>query len=556
METVKTDVLIIGGGLASLCAAIECCKYGVDVTIADKGRIGSSGSSPTSGASPQVLLPPELGGHPDDSSEIYFSDIVRGSDYLSDQHKAAILVDEAPQRTIEEDRMGVPFLKKPDGKFETYITFGMSYPRVGPVRLDGGGMMQALRKEALHRGARPVEDVMITRLICGDGRVQGAAGIHVFSGVPYLFKAKCVIVAAGSALAIYPYSSASYLTTGDGYALCWDLGLKFANMEFIEYTLIPAPNGIPFPTGGIKPTTGRGAIFFNRLGERFMAKYDPEKMELTSRGTIVRAIYTELKSGNGPCCLDATSLKAPTMPLRKLQEACGIDWRQEKIPWVPAVHTFLGGVMIDEKGFTGIPGLYSAGETAGHGGAFGADRVAGAIAACQVFGHRAGKYAALEALETGDPEIAESVVEQEEKRWRSLPEAKGARPRELRQKIQQVCWDSAGIIRNARDLAAGLEMISGIEHSPVKADSVPELVEALEVKNLAHTARMVIRAALERTESRGEHIREDYPERNDGQWLKWLTLQKDNNDMRVSVHELPFDSYPLKPAMTIEKGRV
>lgn len=332
MESIRTDIMVIGGGVAAVCAAIEACKYGVEVTIVDKGRMGSSGSSPTSGGSPQVPVPVERGGHPQDSPESYYADVVKGGDYLSDQDMVAILAAEATQRTIEEDYWGVPFLKKPDGKFETYKTFGMSYPRVGPVAGDGMGLMQALRKEALHRGARPVENVMITKLIYDGRRVQGAIGMHVGSGAPYLFQAKTVVLAAGSALAMYPQSSANYLTTGDGYALAFDLNLPFQNMEFIEYTVIPAPRGTPIATGGIKPTTGKGAKFYNRLGERFFTKYDPERMELTTRARIVQAIYKELKMGNGPCYLDVSALSEPTAPLRKIAEAFGMNWREEKIP--------------------------------------------------------------------------------------------------------------------------------------------------------------------------------------------------------------------------------
>ncbi|MEW6275991.1 MAG: FAD-dependent oxidoreductase [Bacillota bacterium] len=548
MEWIKTDVLVIGGGLAAVCAAIESRKYGVDVVLVDKGRIGSSGSSPTSGGSPQVLLPPEMGGHPEDSREVYFSDIVKGAEFLSAQEMVALLVDEAPQRTIEEERWGVPFRKKPDGKFETYITFGMSYPRVGPVERDGAGMMQALRKEALHRGVRPVENIMITKLIWNGQRVKGAIGVHVSSGNSYIFQAKCVVLAAGSALAMYPYSSANFRTTGDAYALAWDLNLPFMNMEFVEFTVIPAPNGIPFPTGGIKPTTGRGAKFYNRLGERFLAKYDPERLELTSRGKIVQAIYAELKAGNGPCYLDTSELTEPTMPLKKLEQAFGIDWRKERIPWVPAVHSFLGGVVINQKCATGVSGLYAAGEAAGHGGIFGADRVAGAIAACQVLGHRAGKYAAFEALETNVHDISTNkYVEQEEKRWHSINNLAGLNPHEIYKKLQQVCWKHVGILRNEKDLATGLNLIEEIDQTPVRINGVRELIAAMEVKNLALTAKLVITAALERKESRGEHQRVDYPEKNNREWLKWVLLQKQGDTISISKKSIPFECYPIQP---------
>jgi len=441
----------------------------------------------------------------------------------------------------------VPFKKKPDGKFESYITFGMSYPRVGPVDLDGTGLMQALRKETLHRGARPVEHVMVTKIVWDGQKVQGAVGIDVHSGTPVLFRAKCIVLAAGSALAMYPSSSASFLTTGDAYRIGWELFLPFINMEFIEFTVIPAPRGIPFSTGGIKPTTSRGAKFYNRLGERFFTRYDPERLELTSRAKIVQAIYSEIQAGNGPCYLDATHLKEPTMPLRKMEQTFGIDWRTEKVPWVPAIHSFLGGVAVDVNGSTGIQGLYAAGESAGHGGVFGADRVAGAIAACQVLGHRAGKSAALKALETEMPSLSMAAGEDEARRWRSMIHPKGMKPSDLYRKLQQVSWDGVGVVRHDRGLRSALQQVEEIEQAAMAADGVQELVQALEVRNLALTAKLVATAALERKESRGEHKREDYPDKNDREWLRWVMLKRKGDAVAVETINIPFERYPLNP---------
>lgn len=539
METLRADVLIIGGGLAALSAAIESLSGGAGVIMVDKGRVGASGSSPSSAGSPQAYLPANVGGHPDDSREIYFDDIVRGGSRLNNREMASILVEEAQEAVIEGSRWGIPFGRTPDGKFETHITSGMSYPRVGPVVGNGRAVVEVLRAEALRRGVRLVENVIITRLT-GDGRrATGAIGIHTLSGTPFCFQARCTILAAGSALAMYPYSSAADCTTGDAYALAWELNLPLANMEFLEFTLIPAPRGIPFPSGGIKPTLGKGIRFYNRLGERFMARYDPERMELTNRSGLVQAVYSELKDGNGPCCLDVERLAEPTMPFKKISEELGIDWRREKIPWVPAVHSFLGGVVIDRRCSAGMPGLYAAGETAGHGFVFGADRVCGAIAACLVLGRRAGRNAAREALEAEMPPIPLSEVRQEEQRWLSVNSAGGVPPDRVRRELQEVCWDYVGLTRSAGELEKGLENIERIEQRGILAASVKELVASLETRNLILTAKLVARAALARTESRGLQQRLDYPQTDDKRWLKWVVLRKEGDGLAVSVREHP-----------------
>lgn len=549
MENLLADVLIVGGGLAALSAAIESLKCGARVILADKGRVGGSGSSPSSAGSPQAYLPADLGGHPGDSREIYLADILRGGSGLNNPETASILAKEAQEAVLEGSRWGIPFGRTPEGRFETYITSGMSYPRVGPVRGNGRAVAGALRAEAIRRGARMVENVMVTRLTRGDGRVTGAIGIHTVSGASFCIQARCTILAAGSALAMYPFSSAADSTTGDAYALAWELGLPLANMEFVEFTLIPAPRGIPFPSGGIKPTLGAGAKFYNRLGQRFMAGYDPERMELTDRSALVQAVYAELRAGNGPCCLDVSGLADPTMPFQKIREQLGIDWRREKIPWVPAAHTFLGGVVIDHRCSAGIPGLYAAGETAGHGFAFGAGRVCGAIAACLVLGRRAGQNAAREALEGRNPTVQWSEVRQEEERWRSMHRPGGDPPDRLRRNLQEACWDYAGITRSAGDLEKCLEIIDRIDHAGMRAGSVKDLVSALETGNLALAAKLVARAALARTESRGLHRRRDYLQGDDRQWLKWVALRKEGKGMAVSTLDLP-EKDPRGPGNT------
>lgn len=203
--------------------------------------------------------------------------------------------------------------------------------------------------------------------------------------------------------------------------------------------------------------------------------------------------------------------------------------------------------MVDQMCSTEIPGLYAAGEVCGHGGMFGADRVAGAIAACQVLGHRAGKYAAFKALETKPSSISPECIKEEEKRWSALASPNGFPPREPYRKLQQVCLDQMGIIRNGKDLAAVWQKIEEIEDTPLEIGGMKDLVEAMEVKNLALTAKLVARAALERTESRGQHQREDYPSRNDREWLKWILLRKREGKILVDKKVLPLEKYRLRP---------
>lgn len=548
MKNLVTDVLVIGGGLAAACAAIESAKYGITVTLVDKGRLGSSGSTPTSGGNPQVFFPAELGGHPKDSAEQMLKDIVEGGEFLNDQEAAEIVVDESAQRVLEAAAFGVPYLKTPEGKFESYITLGMKFPRMGPVDQHGAGLMQALRKEVLHRYVSVVERVMITSLLTDNDHIVGAFGVDTKSGEFFIFEAKSVVLAAGGATGMYLNRSANYSTTGDSYALAFQLGIPLMNMEFTEFTVIPTPRGIPFSTGGIKPTLAAGAKFFNAVGERFLKKYDPERMEQTTRSLLVNAIHMEIAAGRGPCLLDATMIKETTRTLERVGEALGVDHKKERIPCEPAIHSNLGGVVIDHECRTEVDGLFGAGEAAGHAGAFGADRASGAIAACHVHGHRAGKYAALEALRKDVKSPPAKQVQEEKKKLEKLGREGGESPLIIERQLQNICKDSMGVKRSESGLREGLERLEKLAETPMNVSFPTDLIKALEVKNLILTAQIIGQSALERRESRGQHQREDYPTQDNASWLKWITLRKTMEAVSVNTRQVPIEKYSLQPS--------
>jgi len=553
VQTLDTDVLVIGGGLSAAEAAIAASKYGVRVLLVDKGRFGSSGASATAGGNPQAYVPVELGGHPDDSPEALFRDIVIGGHYLSVQEMTEILAEEIADRVIEADSFGVPYLKDPYGKMFTFKTMGTSYPRVGPVKNWGIGMMQAFRKEALHRGIRVLENVQVLQLLQRDRTMIGALAMDMKGKNCYLCSTATVVLACGSALELYPYKSASYTTTGDGYFLAYEAGAELANMEFEEFTLIPAPGGVPLPTGGIKPTLSGGGRFYNARGERFLAKYDPERMENTTRSNLIRAVYTEIESGRGPCYMDTSAVREPTtelekfkfLALRKLVSA-GIDYRSERVPWIPAVHSFLGGVRIDERCETNVTGLYAAGEAAGHGGIFGADRGGSAIGACMVLGARAGKYAARRSLQQPAGPIPQKVEEKAMDRLDQLVHGRGVLPASAKSEMRQLAGAELFISRNEKGLQRAIDRFTDFQKQLIMGDGTAHTVT--EVYNLALTGELVARAALARCESRGQHSRTDFPEQDDRHWLAHIILQKDedNHTVKIRKEPIPLMKYRLR----------
>lgn len=552
------DVLIIGGGIAALCAALEAAKHKVKVCLVDKGRPGLSGSTPTSGGVPVFYVPPELGGDPRDSADIYLSDIVKGGDYLSVQPLAEIIVKEGKARLLELNDLGVPFMRRADGKFVGRVTLGLSYLKVAaiqpPGQVEGWGtgyqVTLPLIKEILCRGANIFENIMVTKLLTRDGRAAGAVGFHIKTGEPYLFKAKAVVLASGSATGLYQNHSASFLTTGDAYVMAFDAGCELMNMEFQEFTVGPAPKGRVVATGGIKPTIAAGALFYDGQGERFMKRYDPARMEQARRATLVQAVASEIAAGRG-ALLDCTMLKEGTILTRKLERIPGFDWRSERIPFVPMIHGFLGGCRVDEWSETSIKGLFASGEAAGFGGLFGADRVGGAIGAGIIFGHRAGRAAASLAHKTKLPLPDRSQVKEEMRRLRSLSPSKrkeGARPEKVERSLRGLAERALGVLRTKREM-----LDAAIEFRRVRQEAArleikgpSDLKKAIEISNLALTGELAATASLLRKESRGQFLRKDFPTRNDREWLKWICLRKKDGEISARVVSIPFARYRLR----------
>ncbi|MBI2303355.1 MAG: FAD-binding protein [Chloroflexi bacterium] len=546
-----TDVLIIGGGAAAAMAAIEAAKFGVKVVLVDKGRLGRSGNSPPSGGAIWPPIPPERGGNPQTTPDRMFKDIVVGGSYLANQDWARLYVEEGFHRVVELENFGVPFTKNPDG------TFLRGTPEaVG----QGFGLMEALRKEVFHREVQVIEQAMVTRLVTMDNSVVGAVALDVKNDDAIVFHAAAVVLGGGSATALYPHASSAYLTTGDAYAMAYHAGATLINMEFPEFTIVPAPGGRPIATGGSRWPIAEGGHFLNGRGERFMEKYEPQLLEkafLQARGRFIIPMYREMVAGNGPIYLDPSPISLRQWEEREKVEgeifligklkASGIDYRTQKHEWAIAIHTFMGGALINERAETTPPGLYACGEAAGHGGVLGADRGYSGLVTALVSGQRAGKCAARRALSPSHLAWPQEAVATEMARWQDLTKERGGRkPSVLLRDIQTTAWNHLGLIRSRDSLEkAAMEFQRlGQEKTASATDSV---AQRLEVENLALSGEIMARAALLRRESRGEHFREDYPHQDDAHWLTWVTVRKEGAEMVVDTAPIPWERYPLRP---------
>ena len=557
----ETDVLVIGGGGAGAMAALKASDARAKVLMVVKGKFGKCGSTPMAmGAASAV----GSWHHPDDNKEIHFRDTVKGGAYLSDQNLVRILVEEAPERVLELERFGAIWERTDDGKsYLLRIGGGHSYPR--SVYLEdrpGSEMLKAMKGELIRRNVEVREDLMVIRILTDQDQVAGALAFGTYTGEVVLIKARAIVLATGGAGQIYEYTTQDIRNTGDGYALSLQAGASLVDMEFVQF----------FPIGLIFPESCKGlivgAMYYSHLldsnKERFMKRYDAERMELSTRDIVSRAVYTEIKEGRGTprggVWCDMT-FNPPGYVKKQLPlvftfcDRLGMNVEQKMLEIAPTCHFFMGGVRVDDNWASTHPGIYAAGEAAG--GVHGANRLSeNSLADILVSGARAGKYSAEYASGTEMRRVNSSEVKREVQRIQKLlesPSEKGTSPGNLKHKIKRVMWNEVSLFRAASSLRCALE-----EMEKMKKEDLPrvclstktrrfnrELVEALEVENLLMVSESIIRSAILREESRGAHYRTDCPKLDNGGWLKHISVGLRGGEFYLASQ--PVDLSEMKP---------
>jgi fumarate reductase (CoM/CoB) subunit A len=515
-----TDVLVVGGGLAALRAALEARRAGATVRMACKGMVGRSGASSVAGQGYSAAF--GHGGEPD-SPALHTEDTLLAGRGLADPRLVAALCEEAPSRLLELEAWGAAFEKR-DGRFVQYRSGGHRAARscIGKGHR-ATALMQPLRRTAAGLGVEFVDRLAALSLLMDGGAVCGLLAMDLESGVPAAVPARGVILATGGAGQLYRVTSNPVDLTGDGYAMALDAGAELVDMEFYQFY----PWRIVEPLGNraricVQPWTfARGARLVNRFGNAFMAAYDPERRDAAGRDVVARAIADQLRRGlgiRGGVRVDLSDVSPETfvelnpLPARLLARH-GLGPHNCELLVTPEAHFAIGGVRIRPDGATGVPGLFAAGEVAG--GVHGADRLGdNALPDAVVFGARAGaavaRHAARGGLLVGPGPIAAAALERLVSGRR--PEAHGALAAS-RMRLAEAMWAGAGVLRNAEGLADALRVARDVydRAEAMRPTSPRGLVTKVETMHLAAVGEAVARAALLRTESRGAHYREDHP---------------------------------------------
>jgi fumarate reductase (CoM/CoB) subunit A len=535
-EHLRVDVLVLGGGLAALRAAVAARRAGATVAVAVKGKLGRSGGSAMTSGGYAVVLPEEESG---DTPLRHAEDTLRGGAWLGDPRLVRILCDEAAERVQELVALGGQFARDEQG-YQRAPSGDHAHPRVLlPLNHVGTDLTVPLARHAEALGVQPLEFTMALELLVADGRAVGALCLDLRGARLLAVQAGAVVLGTGGCGRLFPVTSNPNDVTGDGYALAARAGAELRDLEFIQFYPWRCIDPFDRARVAIQPATfALGGRLYNRLGERFMGRYDPERWEGTLRAIGARAIYDQIRRGldvRGGVRLDLSALSEAEFRRSNPKvwqglQVKGIDYRTYEFVVAPEAHYFMGGVRIDEHGHSSLPGLFAAGEVAG--GIQGANRLdSNSLPETQVFGERAGRAATtLVRSAPGGAPLREPLI-----RWEALlaeVEAGGglAAPElsALHAALQQRMQLSLGIVRERASMEAGLahacELRARLEQSrPADLASVRSWQE---LRYLCEVAELCLTAALLRTESRGAHYREDYPESDDESWRRAVVLRR------------------------------
>ena len=567
-ETHDHDVLIIGAGGAGLRAALGALAEGARVGVVSKSLLGKAHTVMAEGGIAAAMANVDSA----DDWRTHFRDTMRGGKLLNHWRMAQIHAQEAPERVRELEQWGALFDRTQDGQILQRAFGGHTFRRLCHVGdRTGLEMIRTLQDRGVQLGIDVYMECTISRLLKDGDRVAGAFGYWREQGRFVVFRAKSVVVATGGIGKAWKITSNSWEYTGDGMALAYGAGAELMDMEFVQFH----PTGMVWPPGvqGILVTEavrGEGGVLRNKLGERFMEKYDPKRMELSTRDVVARAIYTEVREGRGTehggAYLDIShqpadyvKKKLPSM-YHQFKELADVDITQGPMEVGPTCHYMMGGIRVEaESAESSVPGLFAAGEAAA--GLHGANRLGGnSLSDLLVFGRRAGEAAAKHAKNIAATSIDSGQIEEAAREMLApFERSRGESPYTVHRDLQETMQNLVGIFRNKQDLLRALEELEKLKERAaqlrVEGSRLfnPGWHLAQDLKAMQTVSEAVTRSALAREESRGAHSRIDYPGLDPAWGTKNNVVVREGSAMVLGQSPVPELPGELKQLVAEEK---